>query len=142
VICPIPSPSSSNGGASVNPAYKHLTDRLRIGELTVPQIVGLFCGVMAGLLFALYVSPFSPYLTLCLAIYIACVPAGVVLLASSTEFDAWLYLRTRLGESMVDGRYEPGPGFTFTGYSIQVDRTSPGRARELQQPDMGALWDL
>jgi hypothetical protein len=126
----------------VNPAYKHLTDRLRIGELTVPQIVGLFCGLMAGLLFALYVSPFSPYLTLCLAIYIACVPAGIVLLASSTEFDAWLYARTRISESMVDGRYEPGPGVTYTGYSIEVDGSSTSRARELRPPNTEALWDL
>jgi hypothetical protein len=128
----------------VNPAYKHLTDRLRIGELTVPQIVGLFCGLMAGLVFALYVSPFSPYLTLCLAIYIACIPAGIVLLASTTEFDAWLYVRARIGESVTDGRYEAGPGVTFTGYTIEEDDT-PGRLagrRELQPPDLGSLWDL
>jgi len=34
---------------------------------------------MCGLVFALYLSPFSPYLTLCLSIYIASIPAGTVL---------------------------------------------------------------
>jgi len=128
----------------MNPAYKHLTDRLRIGELTVPQIIGVFCGLMAGLVFALYLSPFSPYLTLCLAIYITCIPAGVVLLASSTEFDAWLYVRARIAESVTDGRYEAGPGAALTGYSIEADDTPDRLAgtRELQPPDLGALWDL
>jgi hypothetical protein len=131
----------------VNPAYKHLTDRLRIGELTVAQIFALFCGLMAGLVFALYLSPFSPYLTLCLAIYIACVPAGIVLLASTTEFDAWLYVCARLGECVSDGRYEPGPGVSITGYVIEADHTPAGGllAGELElraAPEPGALWDF
>ena len=62
----------------MHPAYKHLTDRLRIAELTIPQIAGVFTGLMCGLVFALYLSPFSPYLTLFLSIYIAGVPAGTV----------------------------------------------------------------
>ncbi len=45
----------------MNPAYKHLSDRLRIGELDGPaDRSSLFCGLMGGLVFALYLSPFRP----------------------------------------------------------------------------------
>jgi hypothetical protein len=127
----------------MNPAYKHLTDRLRIAEMTVPQIAGLFCGLMSGLVFALYLSPFSPYLTLCLSIYIACIPAGTVLLATSTEFDLFLYVRACIGERMSDGRYTPGPGDTYTGYAIETDDTVDrlGTPTERQPVDLEALWD-
>jgi hypothetical protein len=111
----------------VNPAYKHLRDRLRIGDLTVPQIVSMFCGFMGGLVWALYLSPFSPYLTLFTAIYLACLPAGAVLLASSTEFDLWLYLRACVREAFTDGRFTAGAGELSGGYSITVDADRTGR---------------
>jgi len=122
----------------MHPAYKHLTDRLRIAELTVPQIAGLFGGLMSGLVFALYVSPFSPYLTLCLSIYIASVPAGTVLLATSTEFDLWLYVKACVGERLGDGRYAAGPGERFSGYVIEAEESTA----RLQAGGEGALLDL
>ena len=128
----------------MNPAYKHLTDRLRIAELTVPQIAGLFAGLMSGLVFALYLSPFSPYLTLFVSIYIASVPVGTVLLATSTEFDLWLYVKACVGEQLSDGRYMAGPGDVFTGYVIEADgpagrssSASGGRGLDLEE-----LWSL
>ncbi len=126
----------------MHPAYKHLTDRLRIAELTVPQIAGLFGGLMCGLMFALYLSPFSPYLTLCLSIYIASIPAGTVLLATSTEFDLWLYVRACVGEQLSDGRYAAGPGERLTGYVIEPDPLA-GRlhtGQDMEPVDLGALW--
>lgn len=128
----------------MNPAYKHLSDRLRIGELTIPQIISLFCGLMCGLVFALYVSPFSPYLTLFIAIYIASVPTGTVLLASTTEFDAWLYLRATVHDHFTDGRYIAGPGVTCQGYVIDPDEDSQRFAagRDRQTVDLGAIWDF
>jgi hypothetical protein len=125
----------------MHPAYKHLTDRLRIAELTVPQILGLLGGLMCGLVFALYVSPFSPYLTLCLSIYIASIPAGTVILATSTEFDLWLYVKACVGERLSDDRYAAGPGEQFTGYVIEPDLPS-GRERGVggERLDLGALW--
>ncbi len=128
----------------MHPAYKHLTDRLRIAELTVPQIAGLFGGLMSGLVFALYLSPFSPYLTLCLSIYIASIPAGTVLLASSTEFDLWLYIRACIGEQLSDGRYTAGPGDEFTGYVIEPDEPTGAlhSTGDRQAVDLGELWAL
>lgn len=126
----------------MHPAYKHLTDRLRIAELTVPQIAGLFGGLMCGLMFALYLSPFSPYLTLCLSIYIASIPAGTVLLASSTEFDLWLYVRACVGERLSDGRYAAGPGERLNGYVIEPDPLAgrPHTGQDMEPVDLGALW--
>ncbi|MGA2163715.1 MAG: hypothetical protein ABSH36_04525 [Solirubrobacteraceae bacterium] len=114
---------------------------MRIAELTVPQILGLLGGLMCGLVFALYVSPFSPYLTLCLSIYIASIPAGTVILATSTEFDLWLYVKACVGERLSDDRYAAGPGEQFTGYVIEPDLPS-GRERGVggERLDLGALW--
>ena len=126
----------------MNPAYKHLRDRLRIGDLTVPQMIALFGGFMGGLVFALYLSPFSPYLTLCLSIYIACVPAGSVILASTSEFDLWLYLRACIRDGFSDGRYLAGPGEPTVGYSIEPD-VDDGRPRSGASDPLvlGELWD-
>jgi hypothetical protein len=128
----------------MNPAYKHLSDRLRIGELTIPQIISLFCGLMGGLVFALYLSPFGPYLTLFVAIYIATVPCGAVLMASSTEFDLWLYLRAAIHDHATDGRYIAGAGETCQGYEIQADEDGlrlTGRD-DTQPVELGAIWDF
>jgi hypothetical protein len=126
----------------VNPAYKHLRDRLRIGELTVPQMIAMFAGFMGGLVFALYISPFSPYLTLCISIYIACVPAGSVILASTSEFDLWLYLRACVRDAFSDGRYMAGPGAPTDGYAIErdADHGRPAQAGS-ERLDLGVLWD-
>jgi hypothetical protein len=128
----------------MNPAYKHLSDRLRIGELTIPQIVSLFCGLMCGLVFALYISPFSPYLTLFIAIYIASIPTGAVLLASTTEFDLWLYIRASTHHRFSDGRYIAGPGVTCEGYVIEADQDGARSTREdeLAPAELGAIWDF
>jgi hypothetical protein len=126
---------------TVNPAYKHLRARLRIGELTVPQMIALFCGLMAGLGWALYLSPFSPYLTLFISIYLACIPTGTVLLASTTEFDLWLYFRACVRDAFSDGEYLAGPGAPTDGYAIDPDgdasSTPPGAARRL---DLEEIW--
>jgi hypothetical protein len=125
----------------VNPAYKHLRDRLRIGDLTVAQIVSMFCGFMGGLVWALYLSPFGPYLTLFTAIYLACLPAGTVLLASSTEFDLWLYLRACVREAFTDGRFTAGAGELTDGYSITADSDQAvQRGVTSARPELGDVW--
>jgi hypothetical protein len=129
----------------MNPAYKHVTDRLRIAaELTTAQVAGLLGGVVAGLVFALYISPFGAYVTLCLSIYIACIPAGTVLLATSTEFDLTLYIKACIEERTTDGRYTAGAGQQSSGYEIEGDET-PGRLAVHDgdgRLDLEALWDL
>jgi hypothetical protein len=117
---------------------------LRIAELTWPQIAGLFAGLMSGLVFALYLSPFSPYLTLCFSIYIASIPAGTVLLATSTEFDLWLYVRACISEQLTDGKYTAGSGEHGAGYVIRPDKPSRKRPTskrdDATRVDLGALW--
>lgn len=125
----------------MNPAYKHLRDRLRIGDLTVPQIVAMFCGFMGGLVWALYVSPFSPYLTLFTAIYLMCLPAGTVLLASSTEFDLWLLVRACVREAFTDGRFTAGAGEPTDGYSLTADaQGTRGRAASRARLELEDVW--
>ena len=128
----------------MNPAYKHLSDRLRIGELTIPQIIGMFCGLMGGLVFALYITPFGAYLTLFISIYLASIPAGAVLLASTTEFDVWLYIRASVHDRLSEGRYIPGPGVSCQGYVIEADEDGVRftRGDGLALGDLGAIWDF
>jgi hypothetical protein len=128
----------------MNPAYKHLSDRMRIAELTIPQIVGLSCGFLCGLVFALYVSPFGAYPTLFLSIYIATIPAGAVLLASTTEFDVWLFLRACVRDRLSEGRYVPGPGPDGEGYVIEGDHDGQRRGvdEDTQARDLEAIWDF
>jgi hypothetical protein len=128
----------------MNPAYKHIRDRLRFGELTIPQIIALFCGLMCGLVFALYISPFGPYLTLFIGIYIASIPMGAVLLASTTEFDLWLYLRARVHDRITDGQYVAGPGVTCIGYSIEPEDelVNFNRRSQTRPVDLEAIWDV
>jgi hypothetical protein len=128
----------------MNPAYKHIRDRLRFGELTIPQIISLFCGLMCGLIFALYISPFSPYLTLFISIYIASIPMGAVLLASTTEFDLWLYLRARVSDRLTEGQYIAGPGVTCNGYSIEPEDelVNFNRRSHTRPVDLEAIWDV
>jgi hypothetical protein len=128
----------------INPTYKHISDKLRFGDLTVAQLIALFCGLMGGLVFALYVSPFGPYLTLFVSIYVASVPVGAVLLATSTEFDLWLYVKACVGELMSDGRYMAGPGSDFTGYVIEPDELAGSLVGERDggRTELGELWAL
>jgi hypothetical protein len=105
----------------LNVAYKHLESRLRIAELTVGQWAGVFVGVMTGLIWASYLSPFGTYLTLISAVYLAGMPVVAAFLASFTEFDLWLHLRALLNYRRSVGRFVPGPGDTVTGYVVEPD---------------------
>jgi hypothetical protein len=127
----------------MNPAYKHLADKLRFGELTIGQIMSLLCGVLGGLIFALYLSPFGSYVTLCLSVYVASIPVGAALLAGTSDFDLWRQLRSMVRHHLSDGCYLPGAGEQAHGYAILVDPIAAAAAedRALAAVDLAALWD-
>jgi hypothetical protein len=128
----------------MNPAYKHLDAKLKVHELTLGQWAGAALGVGVGLLWGLLLSPFGLYVTLASAIYVGGIPAGAVFLASVTEFDAWLILRSALRWRRGDGLFVPGPGPESRGYVVRPDPTTEaaenGR-RPVEDIDLATFWE-
>ena len=127
----------------MNVAYKHLESRLKIGEFTVIQWAGFFAGVMAALMWAMYLSPFGAYVTLITSVYLGGVPAGAAFLASISDFDLWLHLKAVVRHRRMVGRYVPGAGQVAGGYVLIAD-TSEQLVSAAQAPDpdldLAELW--
>src|SRR3954452_1842742 len=99
-----------------NVAYKHLEQRLRIGEFTLLQWAGFLAGLLAALAWGQYLSPFGSYATLFTAVYIGGIPVGVAFLASVTDFALWLHIGGLSRHRRAAGRSVPGPGQSARGY--------------------------
>jgi hypothetical protein len=124
-------------------AYKHLENRLKIGEFTVGQWAGLFFGVMAALTWGIYVSPFGGYVTLVTAIYLGGIPVAAAFLAGATNFDLWLHLKALSRHRRAVGRYVPGPGHSARGYVLTADQRDDRDAALLASTpdlDLESLW--
>jgi hypothetical protein len=127
----------------MNVAYKHLENRLRIGEFTVLQWTGFFSGAMAALLWGMYLSPFGAYATIVTAVYIGGVPIAAAFLAGVTSFDLWLHLKALSRHRRAVGRYVPGPGHDARGYVLTVDdHDARDTAERTSIPDLDleSLW--
>jgi hypothetical protein len=126
----------------MNTAYKHLDTKLHIGDLTLGQWVGLAAGTIGALLYGMYLSPFGQMLTLVSAIYLGGIPIAAVFLASLSEFDFLLLVRSAVRWHRRDARYLPGPGMPTPGYRLfeaaeDVRRAERDRIAEL---DPTTLW--
>ncbi len=127
----------------MNVAYKHLENRLRIGEFTVLQWTGFFCGAMAALLWGMYLSPFGAYITIVTAVYIGGVPIAAAFLAGVTSFDLWLHIKALSRHRRAVGRYVPGPGHDAHGYVLTADDQDARDTAEhdsIPDLDLASLW--
>jgi hypothetical protein len=125
----------------MNPAYKHLEQRLRIGEFTLWQWAGVLTGITLAMVWGFYVSPFGVVLTLFSAIYFAGLPALAALMASVTEFDLLGLLRSSWRWWRSEGRYLPGAGPEAPeGYVVYDERRGRELASGVEPPDLEALW--
>lgn len=124
----------------MNLAYKHLESKLKIADMTLGQIAGAFLGLVAGGVWAMYVSPFGVYVTLFTAVYIAGVPVGAAFVASVSDFDLWLYVRSALGYRRGDLRFQPGPGESAVGYVVLVDDGRDTTSSTTPDLDLETLW--
>lgn len=127
----------------MNIAYKHLDARLRIAELSIGQWTGILLGLAIGIGWGVYLSPFGPTLTLTSAIYMGAVPVGAAFLANTTEFSAWLLLRSAVAWRRREGRFLPGPGGSVHGYVVTA--AEPGEhgaaaRRGALDLDLATLW--
>jgi hypothetical protein len=124
----------------VNPAYKHLESKLRIADMTLGQIAGAFFGLVAGGVWAMYISPFGVYVTLFTAVYIAGIPVGAAFIASVSDFDLWLYVRSALGYRRGELRFQPGPGESAVGYRVFADGGHADDPSTTPDLDLESLW--
>jgi hypothetical protein len=125
----------------MNVAYKHLENRLRIGEFTLAQWTGFFFGAMAALLWAMYLSPFGAYITIVTAVYIGGIPIAAAFLAGVTSFDLWLHVKALSRHRRAVGRYVPGPGHSAHGYAVTADEQHAHEAAVLTSTlDLESLW--
>ena len=126
----------------LNIAYKHLDSKLRIGDLTVVQWLGIFAGVVLAVVYGNYVHPFGTMLTLMSAVYVGGIPVAAVLLAGFSEFDVMLVIGSAARWRRMDGRFVPGPGDPTEGYRLDDVGEEPQRAEDagLAELDLDRLW--
>jgi hypothetical protein len=125
----------------VNPAFKHLEAKLKIGDLTIRQWAGIALGAVMGLLYADFLHPFSTTLTLASAVYIGGIPIAVAIVGGMSEFDAWLVLRSALRWRRSDDRFLPGAGEPTCGYYVLLNDEFDFSAMDsLTRLDPAGLW--
>jgi hypothetical protein len=124
-------------------AYKHLDSKLRIASLTLGQWCGIVLGVGVALLWWSTLSPFGTFLTLVSSIYLGSLPAGAAMLASVSEFDLWILVRSAIAWRRRDGRMPPGPGASPSGYVVRAepDADATNRSRQVPDLDLASLWE-
>lgn len=128
----------------MNLAYKHLEAKLRIGEFTIGQWAGLIIGLLTAAIWGMYVSPFGTQLTLFTACYIGALPVGAIFLATVSDIDVVLVLRSAVSWRRAEGRFLAGPGPSTNGYVLHPEATDPRRqqtGQELAELDLAALWE-
>jgi hypothetical protein len=126
----------------MNPAYRYLEHKLRIGELTIAQWIAIALGVFGAGVWASQISPFGGWVTAFTASYIAMVPAALAFVLGATGMDVKYELRHFVRWHRTPGRFLPGPGPATDGYSLFTDITEGRRAaRETPDLDYAQLWD-
>src|SRR5689334_13966518 len=102
----------------VNPTYKHLDAKMRLGGLRLVQWLQLAAAIGFAVVFGFYVSPFPPGPTIALSVFVAGLPVAVSFAALGLEFSVSGFLRALWRWARSPRRYLPGPGSAATGYVV------------------------
>ncbi len=127
----------------MNAAPAHLESKLRFWDFSVGQIAAAFAGILLGVVWAKFISPWNGMWGAMTGAYIAALPVIPVFVASQTEFDLGALVVGAVRWRRLDGRYVPGSGEDRGGYAItaeasDVDLAGNPHALDL---DLAALWD-
>jgi hypothetical protein len=128
----------------MNVAYKHLEAKLRIGELSLGQWLALFVGAITALMWGFYISPFGMSLTIFTACYIGGIPGAAIFLATNSDVDIVLLLRSAVRWRREEGRYVAGSGDARPGYALAADAGeahATNGSQQLTELDLAALWE-
>jgi hypothetical protein len=124
-------------------APAHLESKLRFWDLSVGQIATAFAGILLGLAWAKFLSPFQGMWAAMSGAYVAALPVVPVFVASQTELDLGGLVLGALRWRRLEGRYLPGAGDTAQGYLLFDEHTdtAAGEDAEVLEPWLHALWD-
>jgi len=127
----------------MNQAYKHLQDKLKIMEMTIPQWVLVLTAVMAAGVFGLYLSPFGTFITIFLCVYVAGVPVGIVYVMGQSDYNLIQLARYWWDWRRSDCRYIAGSGDSANGFVVEANAEEVRRRERETTPtlDLEALWD-
>jgi hypothetical protein len=109
----------------VNPTYKHLDAKMRLGGLRLSQWLQLIVAGGCAVVFGIYLSPLPAGPTITLSLFVAGLPVAVSFAAQGLEFSVSSFLRAlwRFGRS--PRRYLPGGGQTAAGYVVVAEEREP-----------------
>jgi len=127
----------------MNPAFKHLESKLRVGELTVGQWVAVALGFIAALVWGLYLSPLGSALTILTSTYLFGLPAVAAFLVGVSDFDVWLLVRCAVRWWRGNGRFLPGAGDRAQGYVLtttDIENRDDDLNDHTPDLDLEALW--
>jgi hypothetical protein len=132
-----------------NVTYKHLEGKTLVGPLSLWQWAQLFAGIVAGVVFGLYLSPLPATAT----VFVSCLLPGLPLAAGygamGLEFSLWQMARAALRYWRKPRHHLPGPGHSATGYLVQpepdplapIARHRPSTAEVSPVHNVEELWD-
>jgi hypothetical protein len=128
----------------VNAAPAHLESKLRFWDFTVGQLAAAAAGILLGVAWAKFISPWHGMWGAMSGAYIAALPVIPVFVASQTEFDLGALVVGAVRWRRLEGRYVPGAGEDRGGYAITVEacEVDPGGDPQARDLDLEALWDL
>jgi hypothetical protein len=109
----------------VNPTYKHLDAKMRLGGLRLVQWLQLMGATGFALVFGFYVSPFPPGPTIAFSVFVAGLPVAVSFAALGLEFSVSEFAAAAWRWSRSPRRYVPGPGQCTIGYAVHPQLDPP-----------------
>jgi hypothetical protein len=133
--------------AARNETYKHLEDPLRLSGLTIGQYTALCGTTLVAIVFGLYLSPFSPGVTIGVSLFLAGLPVSLSYAVSGADIaisDTLIFLYRWV---RGDKHFLPGAGDTPVGYVVAQSGTEqrpPMRSSEdvaLARRQLEGAWD-
>jgi hypothetical protein len=131
----------------LNPTYKHLGAKLRLGAFTMAQWTQIAVAGAIAAVFAVYVSPLPTTVTIFVSILGAGLPVATSYGAMGLEFSVGQFVVSAWRYSRAPRHYLPGPGRTALGYAVESDQApvadaSPPGDADVQAGEAEGLWDF
>jgi hypothetical protein len=139
--------TEDTAAAARNETYKHLEDPLKLSGLTIGQYTALCGTTLVAIIFGLYLSPFSPGVTIGVSLFLAGLPVSLSYAVSGADIAisdtlVFLYRWVR-----GDKHFLPGAGDTPVGYVVAqagTEEPRPPRSSEdvaVARRQLEGVWD-
>lgn len=128
----------------VNPTYKHLDAKIRLGGLRLGQWLQLVAAVGFAAVFGIYLSPLPAGPTIAVSVFAAGLPVAVSFAATGLEFSAASFMAALWRWARSPRRYLAGGGAAATGYVVHAEPREPAfEVADAATPTsrIAELWD-